>query len=88
MVPRTVLVVCPSAWDFAQIPAAGDRLRGHDLRFAAEEAEDFPHTFDAIGFVDETVRTYGPGGSDHIDGITTSSDYPGCIVAARICVNS
>jgi len=59
-------------------------LAGYDLHFAAEEAEDFPHTFDALGFIDETVRTYGPGGSAHIDGITTSSDYPGCIVAAAV----
>src|SRR5437773_12291857 len=80
--PKHVLLVCPSAWDHAQIPASRT-LRRDDyvLHFAGEEAEDYPATFDVLGFVDETVRAWR---GRRLDGVTSSSDYPGCIVAAAI----
>src|SRR5439155_16503510 len=51
------------------------------LHFAGEEAEDHPATFDALAFIDETVRAWR---GRRLDGVTSSGDYPGCIVAAAI----
>jgi hypothetical protein len=82
---RSVLVVCPSSWDHVQVPATRSaRLGDFDVRFAAEEAEDFPHRFDALGFIEQIVSRFNAGSSERIDGVTSSSDYPGCIVAAAI----
>ncbi|MBI3969957.1 MAG: ATP-grasp domain-containing protein [Chloroflexi bacterium] len=79
---KDVLLVCPSAWDKAQIPASGNlRGKGYRLRFVADEAEDYPSTFDALSFIDATVRELR---ERSVDGVTSSSDYPGCIVAAAI----
>jgi biotin carboxylase len=79
---KDVLLVCPSAWDSAQLPASRtlprDRYR---LHVAAEEAEDYPATFDALGFIDQMVERLR---KRPVDGVASSSDYPGCIVAAGI----
>jgi hypothetical protein len=80
--PKEVLLVCPAAWDMAQIPASRT-LRRDDyvLHLAGEEAEDYPTTFDALAFIDQMVRQWR---GRRLDGVTSSSDYPGCIVAAAI----
>jgi hypothetical protein len=80
--PAPILLVCPSAWDSVQLAATrSDALQRRRLLFAAEEAEDAPHTFDALAFVDQTVHRYRSGG---IGGVASASDYPGAIVAAAI----
>jgi hypothetical protein len=80
--PQHILLVCPSAWDYAQIPSSATLPRDeYVLHFTGEEAEDHPATFDAPAFVEQTVRAWR---GRRLDGVTSSSDYPGCIVAAAI----
>lgn len=79
---RTILFLCPSAWDRVQLAASRTLPRHrYDLRFVAEEAEDYPAQFDALGFIDQMVRACR---ASPVDGVATSSDYPGAIVAAAI----
>ena len=79
---KHVLLVCPAAWDMAQIPSSRTFPRdAYTLHLAGEEAEDYPTTFDATGFIDRVVDEWH---GKRLDGVTSSSDYPGCIVAAAI----
>jgi hypothetical protein len=78
---KGVLVVCPNSWDEAQLAAAGPRLEGaYELLFHGEDAEDDPAGFPLLSFVAEVVERY----RGRIDGVTSSSDYPGCLVAAAV----
>lgn len=79
---KRVLLVCPSEWDSAQLPRAQRRWRGkYTVLHYGDNAERSPATFDALSFIQETVRSFRSAG---LDGVTSSSDYPGCIVAAII----
>jgi biotin carboxylase len=78
---KRILVVCPNSWDAAQLAAAGPRLEGeYELLFHGEDAEDDPGAFPLLSFVAEVVERY----RGRIDGVTSSSDYPGCLVASAV----
>ena len=78
---QRILVVCPNSWDEAQLAAAGPRLeRTYELLFHGEDAEDDPARFPLLSFVAEVVERY----RGRIDGVASSSDYPGCLVAAAV----
>lgn len=79
---KNVLLLCPNDWDADHLARSRPRW---EPRYAVtkhgEGAEHAPATFDALSFVDETVaRLRGAG----IDGAASSSDYPGCLVAAAV----
>lgn len=81
MKKKRILIVCPNSWDEAQLAAAGPRLeRAYDLLFHGQDAEDDPAGFPLLSFVAEVVERY----RGRIDGVTSSSDYPGCLVAAAV----
>jgi biotin carboxylase len=73
-----VLIVFPTAWDRKQLPAEAC-ARG-DVVFAEPSDHDCPADFDPIAFVDRIVQEHG--GS--IDGVFSSSDYPGATLAGAI----
>ena len=78
---KRILIVCPNSWDDAQLAAAAPRLeQTYELLFHGEDAEDDPAGFSLPAFVDEVVERY----RGRIDGVTSSSDYPGCLVAAAV----
>ena len=78
---KRVLIVCPNSWDEAQLAAAGPRLeRTYELLFHGADAEGDPAGFPLLSFVAEVVERY----RGRIDGVTSSSDYPGCLVAAAV----
>jgi hypothetical protein len=78
---KRILIVCPNSWDEAQLAAARPRREGtYELLFHGQDAEDDPASFPLPAFVDEAVERYG----GRIDGVASSSDYPGCLVAAAV----
>ena len=79
---KTVLLLCPNDWDADHLARSRERWAPHyKVVMHGEGAEHSPATFDALSFVDETVARFGREG---IDGVCSSSDYPGCLVAAAV----
>jgi biotin carboxylase len=79
--PRVVLI-CPTGWDAAQLP----RLRRsnaapYEISTYGPDAEHAPGSFDADVFIAQAVDALQTG---DVAGVTSSSDYPGCLVAAFI----
>ena len=76
---KRVLIVSPTAWDAKQLAACraiwADRF---DLEYGAPADGDCAWDFDALGYIERVVRSGG------IDGVFSSSDYPGAPVAAAI----
>jgi hypothetical protein len=66
-------------WDAAQLPELS--ALPYKLVPFGPDVEHEPGEFDADLFIGEAVRTLG---STDVDGVTSSGDYPGCLVAAFI----
>jgi biotin carboxylase len=81
MTRRRVAVVFPTAWDARQL-AAGAWRDAYDLAFTSPADVDCAWDFDALRFADEFVAADARGA--RVDGVFSSSDYPGAIVAAAI----
>ncbi len=77
-----IVLICPNAWDELQLPRA---LQNWEPPFAidryGENPEYDPASFDALAFVENAVRDLGESSTV---GVVSSSDYPGCLVAAVI----
>jgi hypothetical protein len=54
---------------------------GYRIRLYGEDAERAPADFDADSFIASAVEALG---GDRVDGVASSSDYPGCLVASFI----
>lgn len=79
---QRLLLLCPNEWDADQLPRSRDRWANtYEVLPYGEGAEHAPATFDALAFVDDTVRRFRHQG---LAGVTSSSDYPGCLVAAAV----
>ncbi len=78
-VPR-VLVVLPTEWDRLQIPPWLARDPRYEAVFGSLSDADCPDDLDPIPYADELVRTY----RGSIEGVTSSSDYPGATLAALV----
>jgi ATP-grasp domain len=81
---KRVLVVFPTAWDEKQLkvlPApVTDR---YQTELSSPADHDCAWNYDVLGFIEEQVRAHeGPDG--RIDGVLSSSDYPGATVAGAI----
>jgi hypothetical protein len=78
---KKVLVVFPTAWDLRGLRACAPRWQD---RFEVELLPPFDYewrwNFDVLGFLDEQVTAR----RDRIDGVFSSSDYPGAIVAGAM----
>lgn len=81
MQKKRVLFVFPNSWDVRQLgscrPAWEDRF---DIEFGELSVDDCPSDLDIVGYIDEMVQRY----RGRIDGVASSSDYPGATVAAAI----
>jgi biotin carboxylase len=77
---RTILFLCPTIWDEAELPRIVGAGRYRVLTYGTDVSEH-PEDFDAIDFIDSAVRVVA--GQD-IDGVMASDDYPGSILAAAI----
>ena len=79
---KRLALLCPNSWDDVQIARAQGLWQGrYEVIPYGEDAEGDPAAFDALGFIDQAVRQLGAKG---IEGVTSSSDYPGALVAAAI----
>lgn len=78
---QRVLVLLETHWDRKQLEACEDRWRGEiDVAFPEPNDVDCPSEFDPVAYVEAAVRgELGP-----IDGVLSSSDYPGATVAAAM----
>lgn len=78
---KKVLIVLPTAWDERQLEACrsawADR---YELEFGQPDDDDCPWDFDILTYIDDVVREKRGA----IDGVTSSSDYPGATVAGAI----
>ena len=78
---KPILFVFPTAWDLRQLEAC--RVRWRD-RFTVElgdpSDEDCAEDFDVLGYVQKLVD----GRRADLAGVTSSSDYPGAVVAAAV----
>ena len=77
---KTILLVCPTMWDEAELPrivAAG----AYRVLMHGTDVSEHPEDFDALDFIDRAVQEFA---GQSIDGVMASDDYPGSVVAAVI----
>src|SRR6188508_2559908 len=78
---KNLHVVFPTAWDRKQLEACSAAWRSrYTVQFAAPTDEDCPADFDVLEFIAASIRD----GASGCDGVFSSSDYPGAVVAAAI----
>lgn len=79
--PRVALI-CPTNWDRLQLPRIREKLsRKIELIPFGPDAEADPGSFDAGQFLDQAI---GELTRMRVSGVVSSSDYPGCLVAAVV----
>lgn len=81
MARRRVLYLFPTLWDRRQLEACRAAWEAdYEVRFAAPDDANTPWGLDPLEYVERTVeRERG-----RIDGVTSSSDYPGAVIAAAV----
>ena len=78
---KRVLFSFPTAWDERQLSAAESRWAGeYEVIFDSPRDSETRWDFDILGYVDERARTL----RGRLDGVTTSSDYPGAPAVAAL----
>jgi hypothetical protein len=78
---KRVLIAFPDAWDRKQFDACAASWQDrYELVYATPTSEACTFEFDVIGYVEQMVAQH----RGRIDGVFSSSDYPGVIVAAAI----
>lgn len=78
---KRILVIFPTAWDERQLDVCRNAWEGrYELTFAEPSDDDCPWDLDLPAYVEETAARYG----GRIDGVFSSSDYPGATVAAAL----
>lgn len=76
---RRVVLICPTGWDDEHLRALA--RDDYEVLRLGPDAEQAPASFDADAFITEAVELLAGG---EIDGVASSSDYPGCLLAAFI----
>jgi len=77
----SVRIVFPTAWDKKQLAARPSLLDRYDVEWVAPDDADCPQDYDVLGCIDESVARWR---EERIDGVFSSSDYPGAAAAAAI----
>jgi hypothetical protein len=78
---KRVLVVFPTAWDERQLAALPAEVRArYELHFDEPGDDDVHWDLDVSAHVDERARAW----RGRVDGVFSSSDYPGAVAAAAI----
>lgn len=79
---KRIGLICPNSWDAAQLPRVQARLNGrYQVVPYGIDAEHDPAGFDALRFLDEALDHFR---QHPVDGVASSSDYPGVLVAAAL----
>ncbi len=78
---KKVLIVFPTSWDAKQLDACRSAWDGtHEVELGVPSDVDCPAELDILEYIEKTVADRRGG----IDGIMSSSDYPGATVAAAV----
>lgn len=78
---RRVLVLCPTDWDERQFASLAPEVRArYELVYDELRDADVRWDLDVAAFVDQRVRAW----RGRIDGVFSSSDYPGTLAAAAL----
>ncbi len=78
---RRVLFVFPTEWDRRQLAACRDRWEDeYEVVFGEPADSDWCWDMDVLAEIDRLVE----GWRGRVDGVTSSSDYPGAAVAAAV----
>jgi len=79
---KRVALLCPNSWDDVQLTRVLPSLTGrYEVLMYGQDAEDDPASFDALRFLEEAVKQFR---REPVDGVASSSDYPGVLVAAAL----
>jgi biotin carboxylase len=79
-VVKRVRIVFPTAWDRQQLAAHADLFADVEVVFEPPDDADCAYDFDVLGYIDRAIATW----RGTTDGVVSSSDYPGAMVAAAI----
>lgn len=83
MSKKRVLFVFPTAWDARQLEACREAWSDrYEVVFGEPDDTTCPWDFDVVDYIDQAVERY----RGTIDGVTSSSDYPGATVAGAIAM--
>ena len=79
---KRIALLCPNSWDDVQLDRLRPRLHGrYEVIPYGPDAEDDPAGFDAVRFLEEAATHFR---REPVDGVVSSSDYPGTLVAAAL----
>ena len=81
---KRILLVMPTAWDAKQLTACPGLRERFDVVFAEPADADCPASLDPVAFVAEVAS----GRYGEIHGVTTSSDYPGALLAGAVATRA
>ena len=78
---KKVLIVFPTMWDARQLHGCrADWEDAYEIQFEAPTAEDCPYDLDIGRYIDRIIDTW----KGRIDGVFSSSDYPGATIAGAV----
>ena len=78
---KRALVLFPTQWDAKQLESCSSEWRDEfEVEFAEPSLEDCPEDLDVLAYIAATAERY----RGEIDGVFSSSDYPGATVASAI----
>lgn len=77
---KRILIVLPDYWARLQLAHSQHWRERFEVIEAAPSNEECPESFDAVAYIDQVAQQY----AGKIDGVTSSSDYPGAQVAAGV----
>ena len=81
MKKKRVLLLFPTLWDARQLASCEPSWRDRfEIVFGEPSLEDCPEDLDVLGYIDAMAARY----EGRIDGVLSSSDYPGATVASAI----
>lgn len=85
MAPRRILFAYPTAWDRPQLQACRAAWRDrYEPLFGEPSDEASSWDEDALAWVDRAQAAHAAPAQSALGGVTSSSDYPGAIVAAEL----
>lgn len=77
---KTVLFLCPTSWDLHNIARPEVQAR-YDLLCHGSYPASHPEDINVIEFIEDTLARFD---GTAIDGVVSTHDYPGCILAAIV----
>jgi hypothetical protein len=77
---KCILIVLPDYWARLQLAHSTQWRERFEVIEASPSNEECPEDFDAVGYIDRAAHEF----AGRVDGVVSSSDYPGAQVAAGV----